>query len=150
MAWADMRDILATNFKANPLPVEGGGTGAGSAEGALANLGVADYAISSGKEGSWWVVRYASGYFTAERSWTGTTTHYGTWNNNYADSLSFTLPFEPAEVLSITASAKKGTGHTIVSGCTHTGGANLALLTLSSSSNANDPVTAYLRVAGRV
>lgn len=144
-----MRDILATNFKSNPLPVEGGGTGAGSAEGALANLGVVDHAVFSGKVGDWWIVRHASGYFTAERMWRSTTTHYSTWNNFYADRFSFVLPLEPLEVLSISASAKKGSGYTVVSGCT-ADGADLTVLTLSSSSGTNDSVTVYLRVTGRV
>lgn len=95
MAWADMRDILATNFKSNPLPVEGGGTGAGSAEGALANLGVADYAIAQGKSGGWTYVKYASGTGMCWKT-VNVTTDFSAWGSGYlsATGVRETYPFK--------------------------------------------------------
>ena len=95
MAWADMRDILATNFQADPLPVASGGTGSGSAEGALANLGVTDYIVAQGTSGDWAYVKYASGRADCWAYVSLSISAYKAWGGIYESSQSIAAKSYP-------------------------------------------------------
>ena len=119
LAWADMRDILATNFQANPLPVEGGGTGSGSVEGALANLGIVDYIVAQGQSGDWYYTKYASGQAECWSYVTLSISGFKAWGGIYESSQNIapkSYPFTWWSVPGFTALFRNGGSGMFIAG----------------------------------